>query len=80
MTLGLPSFGSLGTGLRVTSLACLVLQLAIVMLGLDVFTAGVMSLVRGRPSMWSLCALANVAAALDAAVAYAVGTAGWGFP
>lgn len=80
VTLGLPSFGSLGTGLRVTSLACLVLQLAIVMLGLDVFTAGVMSLVRGRPSMWSLCALANVAAALDAAVAYAVGTAGWGFP
>ena len=44
VTLGLPSFGSLGTGLRVTSLACLVLQLAIVMLGLDVFTAGVMRL------------------------------------
>ena len=44
------------------------------------FTAGIMSLVRGRPGMWSLAAVANIAAALDAAVAYGVGTAGWGYP
>ena len=80
VSLGLPAFGALGTGLKVTSLACLVMQLCIVMLGLDVFTAGIMSLVRGRPGMWSLAAVANIAAALDAAVAYGVGTAGWGYP
>ena len=80
VSLGLPAFGALGSDLKVTSLACLVMQLAIVMLCLDVFTAGLMSLVRGRPGMWSLAAVANIAAALDAAVAYAVGTAGWGFP
>lgn len=80
VSLGLPAFGALGTDLKVTSLACLVMQLAVVMLGLDVFTAGIMSLVRGRPGMWSLVAVANVAAALDAAIAYAVGEAGWGFP
>ena len=68
VSLGLPAFGALGTGLKVTSLACLVMQLCIVMLGLDVFTAGIMSLVRGRPGMWSLAAVANIAAALDAAV------------
>lgn len=80
VSLGLPAFGALGSDLKVTSLACLVMQLAVVMLGLDVFTAGIMSLVRGKPGMWSLVAVANIAAALDAAIAYAVGEAGWGFP
>ena len=80
VSLGLPAFGALGSDLKATSLVCLVLQLSVVMLGLDVFTGGIMSMARGRPGLWSLCALANVAAALDAAVAYSVGTAGWGFP
>ena len=80
VSLGLPAFGALGSDLRVTSLACLVMQLAVVMLGLDVFTSGIMSLVRGRPGLWSLVSAANIAAALDAAVAYAVGEAGWGYP
>ena len=80
ISLGLPAFGALGTGLKVTSLVCLVLQLSLVMLGLDIFTAGIMSLVRGRPGILSLAAVANIAAALDAATSYAVGTAGWGCP
>lgn len=80
ISLGLPAFGALGSDLKVTSLVCLVLELSVVMLGLDVFTSGIMSLVRGRPGMWSLVAVACVASALDAAVAYAVGTAGWGYP
>ncbi len=80
VSLGLPAFGALGSDLKVTSLACLVMQLAVVMLGLDVFTSGIMSLVRGRFGLWSLVAVANVAAGLDAAVSYAVGTAGWGYP
>ena len=80
ISLGLPAFGALGSDLKVTSLVCLILQLAVVMLGLDIFTSGIMSLARGRAGILSLLAAANVAAALDAAVAYAVGTAGWGYP
>ncbi len=80
VSLGLPAFGALGSDLKVTSLACLVMQLAVVMLGLDVFTSGVMNLVRGRPGLWTLVAVANLVAALDAAVGYAVGQAGWGVP
>lgn len=80
ISLGLPAFGALGSDLKVTSLVCLVLELAVVMLGLDIFTSGIMSLVRGRPGMWTLVSVACVTGALDAAVAYAVGTAGWGYP
>ena len=80
ISLGLPAFGALGSDLKVTSLVCLILELAVVMLGLDIFTSGIMSLVRGRPGMWSLVSVACVTSALDAAVAYAVGTAGWGYP
>ncbi len=53
ISLGLPAFGALGSDLKVTSLVCLVMELAVVMLGLDVFTSGIMSLVRGRMGMWS---------------------------
>lgn len=80
VSLGLPAFGALGSDLKVTSLVCLVLQLTVVMLGLDIFTSGIMSMARGRLGLLSLVAVANVAAALDAAVSYAVGEAGWGFP
>ena len=80
VSLGLPAFGALGSDLKVTSLACLVMQLTVCMIGLDIFTCGLTSLVRGQPSLWSLVSVANIAAALDAAVAYAAGTAGWGYP
>ena len=80
ISFGLPAFGALGSDLKVTSLVCLVLELTVIMLGLDVFTSGIMNLVRGRPGMWSLVAVACVASALDAAVSYAAGTAGWGIP
>lgn len=80
ISLGLPAFGALGSDLKVTSLVCLVLELTVVMLGLDVFTSGIMSLVRGRIGMWSLVSLACIASALDAAISYAAGTAGWGTP
>jgi hypothetical protein len=50
------------------------------MLGLDIFTNGIMSLVRNRPGLWTLVSFSCIASALDAVVSYAVGTAGWGLP
>ena len=72
--------GALGSDLKTTSLVCLALELTIVMLGLDIFTTGIMSLVRNRPGLWTMVSFSCIAAALDAVVSYAVGTAGWGLP
>ena len=80
ISFGLPCFGALGSDLRTTSLVCLALELTIVMLGLDIFTSGIMSLLRNRPGLWTMVSFSCVAAALDAVVSYAVGTAGWGLP
>ena len=80
ISLGLPTAGALGHDLKTTSLVCLALELSVVMLGLDIFTKGIMSLVRNRPGLWTLVSFSCVASALDAVVSYAVGTAGWGLP
>lgn len=80
ISFGLPTAGALGHDLKTTSLVCLALELTVVMLGLDIFTNGIMSLVRNRPGLWTLVSFSCVASALDAVVSYAVGTAGWGLP
>ncbi|HIV20925.1 MAG TPA: hypothetical protein IAC81_02965 [Candidatus Scatomorpha stercorigallinarum] len=80
LALGLPAAGALGSDLRTASLVCLIMELSVVVLGLDVFTAGVMSLVRRRAGLWSLVSVACVASMADALVTYLMGEAGWGLP
>ena len=62
---GLPLPGSLGTNARATSLVCLIGMLSVMLIGLDVVTAGVMGLIRGRAGAESMIVLATVAAAAD---------------
>ena len=62
---GLPRPGSLGTNARTTSLVCLIGMLAVMLIGLDVVTAGVMGLARGRAGAESMIVLAAIAAAAD---------------
>lgn len=62
---GLPLPGSLGTNARATSLVCLIGMLSVMLIGLDVVTAGVMGLIRGRAGAESMIVLAAVAAAAD---------------
>lgn len=78
ISFGLPTAGALGHDLKTTSLVCLALELSVVMLGLDIFTKGIMSLVRNRPGLWTLVSFSCVASALDAVVSYAVGHGGLG--
>ena len=80
ISFGLPTAGALGHDLKTTSLVCLAIELTVVMLGLDIFTNGIMSLVRNRPGLWTMVSFSCIASALDAVVSYAVGTAGWGLP
>ena len=62
---GLPLPGSLGTNARATSLVCLIGMLSVMLIGLDVVTAGVMGLIRGRAGAESMIVLAAIAAAAD---------------
>lgn len=80
LSLGLPAAGALGSDLKTASLVCLIMELSVVMLGLDVFTAGIMSLMRGRAGLWSLVSVACIASMADAVATYALGEAGWGLP
>ena len=80
LSLGLPAAGALGSDLRSASLVCLIMELTVVLLGLDVFTSGLMSLARGRAGLWSLVSVACAASAADALLTYLLGEAGWGLP
>ena len=77
---GLPVAGALKTDLAVASIVCLILLIAVVMLGLDVFTIGLASAIRGRPSLWSLVSFTCIITMLDAAVTAATAKPGDGMP
>lgn len=80
ISFGLPVAGLLKTSPTALALSCLILELTVVMLGLDIFTAGIMSLVRMKLSLWSLVAISCFTAALDAAVTAALGSSLNGLP
>ena len=63
---GLPTFGLLKSDPRVTAIVCLIFLLTVMLLGLDVLTAGILSLVRKRPGAESLVALGCLFSVLDA--------------
>ena len=73
-TYGLPLPGALGTA-RGASLVCLAGMFTVMLLGLDVVTAGVMSIVRGRFGAESMIVVAALAAAIDCIAMTASGTA-----
>ena len=75
----LPLFGALGSSTQTAALVCLVLMLTVMLAGLDVFTAGLMSIVQLRPGAESLAALSCIFSALDA-VLVASGRLDFGLP
>lgn len=77
---GMPVFGALRDDIRIASLMCLLLELVVMLVGLDVFTNGVISLVRGRPGAESLAAVSCILAALDAVVIAVTENAEVGLP
>ncbi len=75
---GLP--GRMATDVRLASLVALVAHITVLLLGLDVVTAGIMSLVRGRPGAESMIVLASLASVVDTAVIAVSGNAARGIP
>ena len=64
----LPLTGALNTSPRVFCLMLMILELTVMMAGLNVFTDGMMKLFRGKPDAQSLPACACVLTVLDAAI------------
>lgn len=80
LSFGLPAFGLLGSSPTVKSLVCLILELVVVIIGLDVFTNGLLALVRGKPGAQSLIAVSCIITALDAAIIASTGNIAVGLP
>jgi hypothetical protein len=72
ISFGFPVPGRLNNG-SVASLFCIIAELAVVVLCLDVFTSGIMDLVRKKPGAGSLIAVSCILSAIDGAVSAANG-------
>ncbi len=75
---GLP--GRMATDVRLAALVSLVGHITVLLLGLDVVTAGITSLFRGRPGAESMIVLSSLASVADTAVIAATGNGARGIP
>lgn len=80
ISFGLPVFGLLKSTPAAAALVCLILQLTVMVIGLDVVTSGILSLVRRRPGLESLVVISCVFSILDAVVIAVRGTGESGLP
>ena len=80
ISLGLPVFGVLRSSPSVAALVCLMMQLTVMLIGLDVITNGFFNLVRRTPGLESLVFLNCVFSALDAVVLAITGSDTIGLP
>lgn len=70
---GLPTFSVMQSS-KVSSATCLVLMLCVMLCGIDILTAGILSLVRRRPHANSLVALSCVFTVIDALITAIAGS------
>ncbi len=77
---GLPTFGLLKSDPRVTAMVCIILLMTVMLLGLDVLTVGILSLIRKRPGAESLVALGCLFSLLDAVLSAVQNTLVGGMP
>lgn len=80
ISLGLPVFGVLKSSPSVAALVCLMMQLTVMLIGLDVITNGFFNLVRRTPGLESLVFLNCIFSALDAVVLAITGSDAVGLP
>ena len=79
ISFGLPVPGRLHNSVVMAS-ACLALEISVVMCCLDIFTAGIMDLIRKRPNANTLISLSCILSAVDAIVISMSGKTGMGLP
>ncbi|NLH00840.1 MAG: hypothetical protein GX488_02865, partial [Clostridiales bacterium] len=66
LSYGLPALGILGSSIKIRTLVCLIFELGVMLVGLDVFTNGVASLFRGTLGAESLIAVSCIVSIAEA--------------
>ncbi len=66
LSYGFPAMGILGSSLIVRTLVCLIFELVVMLVGLDIFTNGLVSLFKKNPGLESLIAVSCVVSVADA--------------
>ncbi|NCB74621.1 MAG: hypothetical protein EOM51_07755 [Clostridia bacterium] len=66
LSLGWPAMGLLGDSLIVRTLVCLILELVVMLIGLDIFTNGLVTLFKGNAGLESLIAVSGLVSVADA--------------
>ena len=66
LSYGLPAMGILGSSMLVRTFVCLIFQLVVMLVGLDIFTNGIISLFKKSPGLESLIAVSCIVSIADA--------------
>ena len=66
LSYGLPAMGILGSSMLVRTFVCLIFLLVVMLVGLDIFTNGMVSLFKKRPGLESLIAVSCIVSIADA--------------
>lgn len=80
LSFGLPAAGALGSSPTLRSFMCLVLLLVVTLIGLDIFTNGIVSLLNSKPGAETLISVSCIVSALDAALIAATRNIAVGLP
>ena len=65
LSFGWPAMGLLGDSLIIRTLVCLILELVVMVIGLDVFTNGLVSIFKGNPGLESLITVSCLVSVVD---------------
>lgn len=80
LSYGLPAAGLLGKSPTVLALVCMILELTVMLIGLDIFTNGMTSLMRGKPGAESLISVSAIVSMIDAVYIALTGNTKLGIP
>lgn len=80
LSFGLPAFGALGSSVKIRTLMCLVLELVVMLVGLDIITNGLVSLFKGKPGAESLIVVSCLVSIFDALLIAFTGNTSIGLP
>ena len=80
LSYGFPAMGILGSSLLVRTLVCLIFELVVMLVGLDIFTNGIVSLFKKSPGLESLIAVSCLVSIADAVYIIISGNVADGLP
>lgn len=80
LSYGLPAAGLLGKSPSILAIVCIIFELTVMLVGLDIFTNGMTSLMHGKPGAESLISVSAIASVIDAVYIAITGNLVLGLP